>query len=91
MRIIKLGGAILTEKSSLETLNVDAFDRIISHLSTIWHESRSDKSQSSPAELVVVAGVGSFGHSIAKYEKLTHVRCIHLRSWFSASTHTHFH
>ena len=51
--IIKLGGASITVKSSLETINDDEFDDIIRNVVFLYQKTKS---------LIIVHGAGSFGH-----------------------------
>ena len=61
LRIIKLGGAIITNKAEYESLNLEALEKISSQIKNILVESDFQ------TKFIIVCGAGSFGHSIAKY------------------------
>lgn len=58
-RIVKLGGAAITDKRRLETVNDVTLDACVAHLAQVVIEDRSSGDHSST---VVVHGAGSFGH-----------------------------
>src|SRR5438874_9113325 len=57
MRIVKLGGSVLTDKSSYRTARSDVISRLARELAGY-------------PDLVVVHGAGSFGHVLAKERRL---------------------
>ena len=58
-RIVKLGGAAITDKASLETLNEEVLDACVEQLRTVISED-------APGEATcIVHGAGSFGHHTA--------------------------
>lgn len=53
--VLKLGGSVITDKSTDETVDQQTLERITEQLATV-----------SPARLLVVHGGGSFGHPVAE-------------------------
>jgi isopentenyl phosphate kinase len=56
IRLVKLGGAAITHKATLETPNSEVISSVARHLADAFRSS---------AGMVVVHGAGSFGHSQA--------------------------
>lgn len=75
--IVKVGGSSITDKGKIETLDVDAIERIskilASTVGTAYLSQDSDNeidndrlNDENPLSIVVVHGAGSFGHQIAR-------------------------
>ena len=67
--LVKLGGAAITDKQQLETLNPEVLAASARQLAALYAEQQelggSSDSGCGPAGLVVVHGAGSFGHQTA--------------------------
>ncbi|MBI5223684.1 isopentenyl phosphate kinase family protein [Candidatus Micrarchaeota archaeon] len=92
MRVIKIGGSVLTDKSKIRKLNQKNLAGIASAIARLWNDGYRD--------LVIVHGAGSFGHHYAKkysfsggvrtYDQrfgfaLTHSGCAQLSSHFTSA------
>ncbi|KAI9209717.1 Aspartate/glutamate/uridylate kinase [Polychytrium aggregatum] len=72
--LIKIGGAAITNKSAVETIDHDRFQALIRFVAAQHHRSTSIRWPSNvsgspfpqPSSLLLVHGAGSFGHHIAK-------------------------
>ena len=74
--LVKLGGAAITIKDKLETLDDEVLDTTISHLIETLNPPDTD----GPApKLVVVHGAGSFGHFQASETGVAKVRPLSLQ------------
>lgn len=62
-RIVKFGGACLTNKKTgeFESLNKEKLEMLVQHSKLLWEDCRK-----SGDHLIIVIGAGCFGHSIAK-------------------------
>jgi isopentenyl phosphate kinase len=64
--VLKLGGSVVTEKDSRETVDGDALASLAADIAGVAGRPTADTAQSAdapvPADLVVVHGGGSFGH-----------------------------
>ncbi|KAL0487341.1 isopentenyl phosphate kinase [Acrasis kona] len=63
IRIVKFGGACLTDKQNEETLNEEGIDWCVNAVNSMLADS--------PDPIIIVSGAGSFGHHLAKKYQLT--------------------
>lgn len=64
--LVKLGGALITDKSRDETLRADALRETARHLAIAYRQSLDGENGGNGGGLVVVHGAGSFGHPTAR-------------------------
>ncbi len=63
MRIIKLGGSLITKKSGFMEADNETMDKLVDVIARVWKDGIKD--------FILVHGVGSFGHPVAKGFKIT--------------------
>ncbi len=60
MKILKIGGSFITNKSAYKSVNLDNIESFANALSLVWHQGVRD--------FILVHGAGSFGHApVLKY------------------------
>ena len=63
MRIIKLGGSLITKKAGFMEADNETMDKLVDVIARVWKDGIKD--------FILVHGVGSFGHPVAKGFKIT--------------------
>ncbi len=64
MKLIKLGGSLITKKSGFMEADNETMDKLVEVIAKVWKDGIKD--------FILIHGVGSFGHPLATGFKITH-------------------